>query len=195
MVMLREMDATGIMVPHVMSAEDAGKVAWYTRFHPIGRRPVDGGNADGAYCMIPFKSYIKQANERRFVIVQIEDLEPMDELEEIAQVEGIDMLFFGPGDFSQGIGAPGDMDHPKIVETRGRIAEVARRHGKFAGKVGTVETFESLVEMGYQFVNLGSDVVGLAEYFSSIMSALGKKNAWGYMIMPRLMASSTPPPR
>ncbi len=67
-----EMDAAGIMVPHVMSAEDAKKVAWYTRFHPVGRRPVDGGNADGAYCTIPFKSYIKQANEQRFVIAQIE---------------------------------------------------------------------------------------------------------------------------
>ena len=48
-----EMDATGIMVPHVMSLDDARRVVWQTRFHPVGRRPLDGGNADGAYCMIP----------------------------------------------------------------------------------------------------------------------------------------------
>ena len=171
-----EMDAAGIMVPHIMSAEDARKVAWHTRFHPIGRRAADGGNADGAYCTIPFKSYITQANEQRFVIVQIEDPEALDELDEIARVEGVDMLFFGPGDFSQGIGAPGDMDHPKIGEARRRIAEVARRHGKFAGTVGTVETFDSLVAMGYQFINLGADVIALTEYFGSIISALGKKS-------------------
>ena len=101
-----EMDAAGIIVPHVMSAADAREIVWRTRFHPIGRRPVDGGNADGAYCTIDGLEYIRQANAERLVIVQIEDPEPLDELEEIAAMEGIDMLFFGPGDFSQGIGAP-----------------------------------------------------------------------------------------
>ena len=43
-----ELDASGIMVPHVMSLADARHVVWMTRFHPIGRRPVDSGNADGA---------------------------------------------------------------------------------------------------------------------------------------------------
>ena len=42
-----ELDATGIMVPHIMNLEDARKVVHMTRFHPIGRRPLDGGNADG----------------------------------------------------------------------------------------------------------------------------------------------------
>src|SRR5690606_17894488 len=47
-----ELDATGIMVPHIMSAEDARQVIQYTRFHPIGRRPLDGGNNDAAYAMM-----------------------------------------------------------------------------------------------------------------------------------------------
>ena len=172
-----EMDAAGIMVPHVMSAEDAKKIAWYTKFHPVGRRPMDGGNSDGAYCMIPINEYIKQANEQRFVMVQIEDPEPLDELEEIAQVEGIDMLLFGAGDFSQGIGAPGQWDHPKIIETRKRVAEVARKHGKFAGALGGVDNFKELVDMGYQFISIGADVVGLGQYFRELLSAIGGSSA------------------
>ena len=43
-----ELDAAGIMVPHIMSLADAQNVVRMTRFHPVGRRPVDGGNADGA---------------------------------------------------------------------------------------------------------------------------------------------------
>src|SRR5687767_3352535 len=42
-----ELDATGIMVPHIMSLADAQNVARMTRFHPIGLRAIDGGNADG----------------------------------------------------------------------------------------------------------------------------------------------------
>ena len=42
-----EMNASGLLVPHVMSADEARQIVRNTRFHPIGRRPADGGNADG----------------------------------------------------------------------------------------------------------------------------------------------------
>src|SRR5687768_11752598 len=63
-----EMDATGILVPHVMSVEDAKQVIKWTRFHPLGLRPIDGGSADGAYTRMDFNEYIKQANAQRFVV-------------------------------------------------------------------------------------------------------------------------------
>ena len=166
-----EADAAGIMVPHVMSLDDAKKVVWQTRFHPLGRRPIDGGNADGAYCMIDLKEYIRTANQQRFVIVQIEDPEPLDELEEIAKLPGIDMLFFGPGDFSHGIGTPGQWDNPLIDQTRRRIAQVATANGKFAGTVGSPDDIQNLVDMGYRFISSGADVVALWSYFKPIMTA------------------------
>jgi 4-hydroxy-2-oxoheptanedioate aldolase len=166
-----EMDATGIMVPHVMSLQDARQVAWQTRFHPIGRRPVDGGNTDGAYARIPVKDYVCQANRERFVGIQIEDPEPMAELDAIAQVPGIDMLFFGPADFSHAIGHLGEMNHPQVVDARRRIAEAARRHGKFAGAVASVETVQETVDLGYQFINVGADVLALGDYFRRMAAA------------------------
>ena len=170
-----ELDATGIMVPHVMSLEDARNVAQMTRFHPIGRRAVDGGNADGAYCMVDFDDYLKQANERRFVMIQIEDPEPLEELDAICGVPGIDVIFFGPGDFSQGIGAPGVWDHPELLRARRLVAETAVKHGKFAGTVGGAGNMQELYDMGYRFLSLGADVVGLSGYFSDIVKSFRKK--------------------
>jgi 4-hydroxy-2-oxoheptanedioate aldolase len=172
-----ELDATGIMVPHIMSLQEAESIVAMTRFHPIGRRPIDGGNADGAYTAMDFNEYLVEANEQRFVIFQIEDPEPLDELEEIAALEGYDMLFFGPGDFSQGIGAPGQWDHPKLIETRKRVAEVARKHGKFAGTVGGPGNLDELVAMGYQFVSVGADVVGLKNYCQDLLKSFDKSKA------------------
>lgn len=160
-----ELDAAGIMVPHVMSLADARQVIRFTRFHPVGRRPLDGGNADGAFCMLPGPEYIRQANEQRFVILQIEDPEPMAELEAIAQLPGLDILFFGPTDFSQGLGIPFQYQDPRIAEARRQIASVARRHGKFAGTVGTLESLPDLVDEGYRFLSLGADVIALGHYF------------------------------
>ncbi|GAA3408082.1 HpcH/HpaI aldolase/citrate lyase family protein [Paenibacillus hodogayensis] len=172
-----EMDATAIMVPHIMSAADAKGVIRSTKFHPLGLRPVDGGNADGAYCNIGFTDYLRQANEQRFNILQIEDVEALDELEEIIALPGLDMIFFGPGDFSQSIGAPGEMNHPLIGETRKRIAELAAKHGKFAGTVGSTANAEELAAMGYRFISVGADVIALTQYFGGIVSELHKQEA------------------
>jgi 4-hydroxy-2-oxoheptanedioate aldolase len=159
-----ELDAAGVMVPHLMSAADAKQVVRMTRFHPLGRRPVDGGNADGAFCAIPFQAYLRQANRERFLVCQIEDPEPLEELEAIASVEGLDMLFFGPGDFSQGIGAPGEWEHPRLLEAQRRVAETARAHGKFAGTVCSPESAARMVDLGYTFLSFGADVVGMRQY-------------------------------
>jgi 4-hydroxy-2-oxoheptanedioate aldolase len=163
-----EMGAAGIMVPHVMSADDARKIARQTRFHPVGRRALDGGNSDGAYCGTSTQEYVAHANRHTLVIVQIEDPEPMEELEAIAAIDGIDMLFFGAGDFSHGIGVPGNFDDPRIADARQRIADAARRHTKFAGTVGTIASRPALHAQGYQFVSVGADVLALREYFRQI---------------------------
>lgn len=168
-----ELDAAGIMVPHVMSLEDARQVVRMVRFHPVGLRPVDGGNADAGYCGIPFEDYLKQANQRRFVILQIEDVQPLDQLDAICALEGVDIIFFGPGDFSQSIGDPGNFTNPRLLEARRLVAETAVKHGKYAGTVASPANIGQLHEMGYRFLSVGADVVGLLGYFQSMAACFG----------------------
>jgi 4-hydroxy-2-oxoheptanedioate aldolase len=168
-----EADCAGIMVPHVMSTAEAREIVRRTRFYPLGLRPADGGNADGAYCAVPIDAYFAQANRERFVVLQIEDPEPLEELDAIASLPGYDVLFFGPGDFSQAIGVPGRMDDPRIADARRRVADTARRHGKFAGTTGSPESLDALTAMGYSLVSLGADVLGLHEYCRRIAAAFG----------------------
>lgn len=174
-----EADASGIIVPHVTSRKEAEKIVKMTKFHPLGMRPVDGGNADGQYCMVNFTDYLEQANRERFVCIQIEDVEALDELEEIISVEGIDMVFFGPGDFSQSMGKPGQFNDPFLVETRKRIAQLCRKHNTFAATVGSPETVDELSAMGYSFINIGADVVGLSTYYTHLKQASAKGNLNG----------------
>ncbi len=159
-----EMDAAGIMVPHVMSKQDALEVVQTTKFQPVGRRPLDGGNADGAFCMVPTKEYIEHSLKEKFVIIQIEDPEPMEEIEEICSVEGIDMIFFGPGDFSNTLGIPGQLTAPSVVDAWRKVAQIARKYGKFTGTVANESILDMVVDMGYQFINMGSDVGAISSF-------------------------------
>lgn len=165
-----EADSTGIMVPHLMSLKEAKEVVYYTKFHPVGRRPLDGGNADGKYCLVDPFVYMKQANEERFVVVQIEDPEPLAELEEICALDGIDMIFFGPADFTQGLGVPCKFDDPRVAETRKLVAETAKKYGKFAGTTGGPENIAEYAAMGYDFVNVTADVVALWSTYNDVLS-------------------------
>ena len=163
-----EADATGIMIPHLMSLEEAKEIVHTVRFQPLGLRPVDGGNADGLYCKLDFKEYIRFMNENRLVIVQIEDPEPLSQLDEICKLPGIDMIFFGPGDFSHAIGHPAEFDHPEITRVRKLIVETAHKYGKFAGTV-SAPSLEQCYAEGYDFVNCGADVVAVGANCDTIM--------------------------
>ncbi len=167
-----EADSTGIMVPHLMNYEEAKQIVYYTKFHPIGRRPIDGGNIDGSYCKVGVADYIKEANEERFVVVQIEDPEPMAELEEICQLPGLDMIFFGPADFSQGIGNPTEVFNEETLKARRKVAETARKYGKIAGTVGSAANFKDLEAEGFNFINAGADVLALGMYWDDIVKQI-----------------------
>ncbi len=163
-----ECDAAGIIIPHLMSLEEAKYIAHTVRFQPIGRRPVDGGNADGLYCMLDFVEYIKFMNANRMIIVQIEDPEPLSQLDEICQVPGIDMIFFGPGDFSHAIGHPGEYNHPEVSRVRKLVVDTAHKYGKFAGTV-SCPSLKQCFEEGYDMVNGGADVAAIALQCDKIM--------------------------
>ena len=169
-----EADSAGIMVPHLMSLKEAKEIVYYTKFHPIGRRPLDGGNADGKFCLVDGADYIKEANEERFTCIQIEDPEPMEELEEICALPGIDMIFFGPADFTQGIGNPCDFGDERMLTARKLVAKTARAHGKIAATTGGIGNVQQLINEGFNFISVGSDVIGLSGYYQNILDVINK---------------------
>lgn len=159
-----EADATGIIVPHVANADEARQIVEWVRFHPIGKRALDGGNIDGRFCLLPMDDYIRHSNTERIVILQIESPEALEHVEAIAAVPGYDAILFGPGDFSHRLGKPGQLNDPAVVAARKRVARAARAAGKFAMTAGLIAPFAELVDEGYQIFNVGADVVALTNY-------------------------------
>lgn len=157
-----EAGATGIIVPHVESAAEAQQIVQWVRFHPTGKRALDGGNVDGQFCQVPLRDYLENSNRERLVILQIESPEALAHADEIAAVPGFDGLLFGPGDFSHRLGEAGRLDHPEVIAARRRVAAVARAHEKFAMTAGLFAALPEIVAEGYQLIGIGADVVFLA---------------------------------
>jgi 4-hydroxy-2-oxoheptanedioate aldolase len=165
-----EMDATAIMVPMVGSAEEARRIVEMTRFHPLGKRAMDGGNMDGLFCQVPTADYVAHSNAQRFLIFQIETPQGLENVEEIAAVPGFDVLLFGPGDFSHQIGKPGQPNAPEVVAARRKVAEVARQHGKHVMTPGMLASRAELEAEGFRIFNIGADVISLGGALNQLVS-------------------------
>lgn len=157
---LLEAGAQGILYPRCNDAAEAREVVKWSKFAPLGSRGFDGGNPDMPYCTMPIDAYIRQANEETFLAVQIEDPVALEQVDEIAAVDGVDVLFLGPADFSILSGVPGKFDAPEIDAAIDAIAGAARRAGKHWGMpCFTVEHGEMLLERGARFLARGADIV------------------------------------
>ena len=170
-----EAGASGILYPRCSDAEEARQVVAAMKFHPLGIRGFDGGNRDMPFCTMPMDEYVKQANEETFLLVQIEEPSAVEQAEAIAEVEGVDGLFFGPADFSVLSGIPGQGTHRLVVEAREEIARAAQKAGKHWGQpAGTIEQIKQFKDMGASFIAYGADMIMVRVGLEKIQQELGE---------------------
>jgi 4-hydroxy-2-oxoheptanedioate aldolase len=135
-------------------------VVRWSKFGPLGTRGFDGGNPDMPYCRADFAEYIREANEETWIVIQIESPQALERVDEIAAVEGVDVIMLGPADFSILAGIPGQFQHPRIDEALRKIAAAADRHGKAWGTTaGTPERVRELIERGALWTTCGCDLI------------------------------------
>jgi 4-hydroxy-2-oxoheptanedioate aldolase len=155
-----ELGAHGIMYPRCDNADEAREVVRWSKFGPLGCRGFDGSGADNPYCDTPFADYIRQANEETWVVIQIEDPKALEHVDEIASVEGVDVVMLGPADFSILAGVPGQLTHPKVLEAIAKVKAAADRHGKAWGTPGlNPQRMRELLDQGARWMALGADLI------------------------------------
>ena len=158
-----DLGARGVMVPMVESVDQAKSIVQACRYPPLGRRGAAFGFAQCDYRGGDVGEKVRRYNERTVVIAQIETERGLDQVERIAAVDGIDVLWVGHFDLSNFMGIPGQFDHPRFDAAMRRVAQVARAHGKAAGFMATDSAWIARVkEMGYTMIAAGTDT-GLLE--------------------------------
>jgi 4-hydroxy-2-oxoheptanedioate aldolase len=163
-----EMGATGLMIPHVQTADEARAIVSAIKFQPVGRRGFDGVSADAAFGATPMMDYMRAANEQTFVVVQIEDVAAIYQIEEIARVEGVDVVFVGPADLSIDMGIPGQIRDPRILEVIQRVARACEGSGAVCGTWGGEPQYaKMLLDLGVRYITGLSDNGLLRKGFQS----------------------------
>jgi len=152
----------GVMVPGVNSVADAERAVAGCRYPPGGHRglaaTVVRATGHGAF----WRDYLAEIEKRLTLICQIEGPAGLAAVEEIAAVDGVDMLFVGPFDLSAQLGYLGQPDHPEVRQAVQRIERAAKAAGKLLGGIATPERGpEALVPAGYDLLIPDADVAHL----------------------------------
>lgn len=145
----------GVMIPMVETAEQARNIIHYVKFPPLGMRGANIGRGP-RWGTIP--DYARQANENLYTIMQIETRKGVENVEEIARVQGLDCLFIGTGDLTQDYGTPGNAQNPEVVEAIEKVLNTCKKYDVTPGIVtGTVDAAVSRLKQGFTLVTCMND--------------------------------------
>jgi 4-hydroxy-2-oxoheptanedioate aldolase len=159
-VVMRQLEAGGggIMAAQVRGAREAENVVRWAKFHPQGLRGFNGSGVDGRYGTLAPKEYAEKANAETFIAIQIEHVDALNDVEQIAAVAHVDVLFIGPADLGQSMGLLGDWNNSKIWSAIERVARAARAHHiHWAILPPNLEYARRCVDLGCRMLSLGLD--------------------------------------
>lgn len=150
-----DIGAQSLLLPYVQSAEEARDAVRYTRYPQAGVRGVAGATRAAGYGRT--RDYLKHAHEQLCVLVQVETRRAIQNLEAIAEVEGVDGVFIGPNDLSADLGHLGNWQHPEVWKVMEDAAKRIRKAGKAPGILVGEADGRRCLDMGYLFVAVGAD--------------------------------------
>jgi 2-dehydro-3-deoxyglucarate aldolase/4-hydroxy-2-oxoheptanedioate aldolase len=155
----RAMDtgAQGVIIPRVDTREQAEAAVSYAKYPPLGRRGAGGDGRNGYERRTPLQA-VEESNAEGCIILQIESKQGLDNLDEIAGVEGVDAILIGPQDLSISLGVHGDFSAPVFLEAAQHVVGTCNKHSVASGMVEKeAEAFRRWYEMGMRLLVCNSD--------------------------------------
>ncbi len=152
--------AMGIVAPHVDTAEEAARIVANCKFPPVGRRSIAGAQAQLDFAALPLGEAAVAVNEATLVVIMLETPRAIENLGEIAQVPGIDVLLIGTNDMCMEMGIPGQLDDRRIGEIYAAVIAACWANGIHPGMGGVYDPalMERYIALGMRFVLAGSDL-------------------------------------
>ncbi len=158
--------ALGVIAPHVRSAAEARGIVRQAKFPPMGERGAGGALPHYHYRGFPVAEANQAMNDATIVVIMVETAAALDNVAEIAAVDGVDLLLVGTNDLCNEFGITGQFDHPQVRDAYARTLAGCRQHGKHVGVGGLAsrpDLVAEYVRQGARYVSTGTDLGFLLE--------------------------------
>ena len=163
--------ASGIIVPKIDTEAQALHVIQAAKYPPQGNRGVGVGRAH-QYGR-EFSEYLTQANDHTVIVLQAESRTALDNIDQIAQLEGLDAVLIGPYDLSASLGYTGEVQHPEVQQAIKKISTTCQAANTRLGIFGiSAEHVLPYKTMGFNLLTVGVDTLFLEQAASNTLNAM-----------------------
>ena len=165
-----DLGASGIMVPMVNTPDDAIEIVHSSKYPPQGKRGAGFGFAHDNYINKNPLSYIKKANNSLINIIQIETKIALENVKEIASINGVDCLWVGHFDLTNFLGIPGDFASNIYLNAINEIVFAAETYKKSLGiMINNKQELETYTKLGFNMIAVGTEMNILSRSISQIL--------------------------
>jgi len=165
-----DLGASGVMVPMVNTPDDAIKIVHSSKYPPRGIRGAGFGFAHDNYINQDPLSYIEKANNSLINIIQIETKKGLENVKEIASIDGVDCLWVGHFDLTNFLGVPGDFSSKIYLDAIDEIVVAANSYKKSLGiMVNSKQELETYSKLGFNMIAVGTEMNILSRSISQIL--------------------------
>lgn len=169
-----DMGMQGIMYPQLNSVTEADAAVKAMYYKPVGTRG-SAGMVRATDFGKNFQEYAAGQRDRLVSMVQVETVEMLAEVEAVAALELVDVLFVGPMDLCISLGIPGAYEHPRYLDALKRIVSAAQSEGKAAGiMMMDLKDYERYYDLGFRVLACGSDAAFIIRGSQALVADMGK---------------------
>jgi 2-dehydro-3-deoxyglucarate aldolase/4-hydroxy-2-oxoheptanedioate aldolase len=170
-----EAGAGGVMAAQVQSYEQAAQVVRWAKFHPQGQRGINGSGIDGRFATMALPDYLAKGNAETFIAIQIEHIGAVNDVDKIAALENVDVLFIGPADLSQSMGLVADWNHPEIWQAIEKVAKAAQKHKvHWAILPRNAAYAKRCIDLGCRMLSIGMDIWSVQRGLKAFLDEFGQ---------------------
>jgi 2-keto-3-deoxy-L-rhamnonate aldolase RhmA len=166
----------GIVFPDISTADEARRAVNRAKFPPIGRRSVSGSYTVFDFRAMSTADAVPALNDATLVVCMIETAEGLKNIDEIAAVDGIDVIHVGSNDLMTALGKPGAYGTPEHMAAVERVISAAKAHGKIPGVGGdrNIPRQMEFIRKGARFLTTNSDIAFMTAEASRVTGELRK---------------------
>ena len=184
-----DIGADGIVVPWIETAEQLKQAVAYSHYPAEGLRGIGGERATcWGQCLV---EHTAEANENVLVVPIVETVRGIRQVPMMCQVDGVELMFFGPADLSSSAGFRGQWEGPGVADQILQAKDIIRRSGRHCGVLATSnENVRERQSQGFRMIGLGMDAGLLVRSLRSSLTVIGRDRA----IQASFVPSASPVP-
>ena len=166
-----------IMFPAVKNKKEAKNIVEMCRYAPKGYRGVAPGMIRATDYGLNIQNYFENIEKNLLIVCQIENEEGVSNIQDIADVEGVDMLFIGPMDLSTNIDCFGKFNDPKFVNLIEKAKKDIIKTTKFSGIIPYGNnSWQDLLDYGFNLTTVGTELTLLRDTSKALIKKFKELN-------------------